>query len=208
MNQITVEEVHFYISNPNYSEELHKQALELRKEICELDMQHGSLVEDIYKTSQVSVHYDSNGGSSSGKKKDLADLLLITKRMIEEHREELALKYRVLLEHMDQCHRLRLTFETLDATSREVLNRLYVKKEKWEWIEHDLGLSHRKMVTVRKDAILMMHSRYNSELTNRQLAEWYEHSPFQETKKESKKKNIEGQLSLAGMFNGKEGSAT
>ena len=208
MKQITVEEVHYYISNPNYSEELHKQALELRKEICELDMQHGSLVEDIYKTSQVSVHYDSNGGSSSGKKKDLADLLLITKRMIEEHREELALKYRVLLEHMDQCHRLRLTFETLDATSREVLNRLYVKKEKWEWIEHDLGLSHRKMVTVRKDAILMMHSRYNSELTNRQLAEWYEHSPFQETKRESKKKNIEGQLSLAAMFNGKEGSAT
>ena len=208
MKQITVEEVHYYISNPNYSEELHKQALELRKEICELDMQHGSLVEDIYKTSQVSVHYDSNGGSSSGKKKDLADLLLITKRMIEEHREELTLKYRVLLEHMDQCHRLRLTFETLDATSREVLNRLYVKKEKWEWIEHDLGLSHRKMVTVRKDAILMMHSRYNSELTNRQLAEWYEHSPFQETKRESKKKNIEGQLSLAAMFNGKEGSAT
>ncbi len=208
MKQITVEEVHYYISNPNYSEELHKQALELRKEICELDMQHGSLVEDIYETSQVSVHYDSNGGSASGKKKDLADLLLITKRMIEEHREELTLKYRVLLEHMVQCHRLRLTFETLDATSREVLNRLYVKKEKWEWIEHDLGLSHRKMVTVRKDAILMMHSRYNSELTNRQLAEWYEHSPFQETKRESKKKNIEGQLSLAAMFNGKEGSAT
>lgn len=210
MKQITVEEVHYYVSNPNYLKELQKQALDLRKELRDLDDQHSSLIEDIYETSQVSVHYDNNSGSGSGKKKDLADLLLITKRMIEEHREELTLKYRILLEHMDQCHRLRLTFETLDATSREVLTRLYVGKEKWEWIEHDLDLSHRKMVSIRKDAILTMHSRYNSELTNRQLAEWYDRSPFQGTSKTqgSKKKNIEGQLSFASMLNGKEGSAT
>lgn len=209
MNEISLEEVQYYVSNPHYLEELQRQALDLRKELCDLDDQHGSLVADIYETSQVSVHYDHTGGSGSGKKKDLADLLLITKKMIEEHREELSLKYRKILNHMDQCHRLRLTFETLDAASREVLTRLYAGKEKWEWIEHDLGLSHRKMVTIRKDAILTMQSRYNSELTNRQLAEWHDCSHLRTFRKyEKKKKNIEGQLSLASMLDGKEGSAT
>lgn len=211
MEKIALEEIQYYVSNPNYLEQLQEQALDLRKELCNLDDQHSSLIADIYETAQVSVHYDGNGGSSSGKKKkDLGDLLLITKKMIEKHREELVLKYRVVLEQMDQCHRLRLAFDTLDVTSKEVLTRLYVEKEKWEWIEHDLELSHRKMVAIRKEAILTMQSRYNSDLTNRQLAEWCESSRFQvrHQKYGGKKKNIEGQLSLASMFDGKEGSAT
>lgn len=207
MKEITREEVLFFVSNPKYLEQLRRQALDLKKELYNWDEQHSSLTADIYETSQVGVHYDKTGGSHSGKKKDLGDLLLLTRKMIEEHREELAIRYRNVLEHMDQCHRLRLVYDTLDETSKEVLNRIYTKKEKWEWIEHKMQLSHRKLADIRKEAVLTMQIRYNSEYTNSQLAEWCASSPQMGIyrKYDCAKRNIEGQLSLINLMDGKEG---
>lgn len=167
---ISLEMVEYYISHPNCKEKIYEQMLEVRKDILELNDQNNSVVKDIVKTIQVGIHYDDTGGSSSGKKKDLGDILTITQKMIQEHREELFVKYKQLLNKSEHYHRLGLVYDTLDSSSKEILDRLYVKKEKWEYIEYDLDISHRKVLGIRKQALLDMLNRYNSDLTNYQLA--------------------------------------
>ncbi len=166
----SLENVIYYISHPACTKELYEQMLEVRRDILELNNQNSAVVRDIITTIQVGIHYDDTSGSGSGKKKDLGDLLSVTQKMIQEHREELSIKYQLLLEKSEHYHRLELVYDTLDSTSKEILNRLYVKKEKWECIEYDLDLSHRKVLGIRKQALLDMLNRYNSDLTNYQLA--------------------------------------
>lgn len=196
----SLEMVEYYVSHPDCTEKLYEQMLKVRKDILELNDQNSSVVKDIVETIQVGVHYSDTGGSSSGKKKDLGDILSVTQKMIQEHRKELCVKYQQLLNKSEYYHRLGLVFDTLDSSSKEILNRLYVKKEKWEWIEYDLGISHRKVLGIRKQALLDMLNRYNSDLTNYQLALQSTNDVVEkEPKKREKRKDnpvLTGQMEL------------
>lgn len=215
MGEITIgtKEVLDYLSNPNYMEQLQEQSLEVRRQIVELDVQHSGIVAEIVTTSQVGISYDDNaGGSQNGRKRDLSDVLDVTKRMIEEHRKEYYWKYQTILHQIETCHRLSLVYDTLDAVTREVLNRLYKKKETWECIEYELQLSHRKLLSIRRKAIEDMQYRYNSEMTNLQLAKQCDQAVFTPPKSPKKVQkettNIEGQLSLTVILEGKEKGTT
>lgn len=167
---ITLKEVQYYITHPGLEGELTRQMVEIRRDICGLDDQNSSIVAEIYKTMQESIHYDDTGGSRSGKKRDLSDLLSDTQRMIQNHREELSAKYQMLLKKKEECHRLSLVYDTLDSTCKDILHRLYVDRDKWEWIEADMDISHRKLLGIRKQAMQDMLERYHSDLSNYQLA--------------------------------------
>lgn len=214
MGEITIgtEEVQDYLSNPNYMEQLQKQSLEVRRQIAELDVQHSGIVAEIVTTSQVGISYDDNAGDSTGRKRDLSDVLDVTKKMIEEHRKEYYWKYQTILHQIETCHRLSLVYDTLDAVTREVLNRLYKKKETWECIEYELQLSHRKLLSIRRKAIADIQYRYNSKMTNLQLAKQCDRAVFtppkSPTKIQKETTNIEGQLSLTVMLEGKEKGTT
>ncbi len=215
MGEITIgtKEVLDYLSNPNYMEQLQEQSLEVRRQIVELDVQHSGIVAEIVTTSQVGISYDDNaGGSQNGRKRDLSDVLDVTKRMIEEHRKEYYWKYQTILHQIETCHRLSLVYDTLDAVTREVLNRLYKKKETWECIEYELQLSHRKLLSIRRKAIEDMQYRYNSKMTNLQLAKQCDQAVFTPPKSPKKVQkettNIEGQLSLTVILEGKEKGTT
>lgn len=215
MGEITIgtKEVQDYLSNPNYMEQLQEQSLEVRRQIVELDVQHSGIVAEIVTTSQVGISYDDNaGGSQNGRKRDLSDVLDVTKRMIEEHRKEYYWKYQTILHQIETCHRLSLVYDTLDAVTREVLNRLYKKKETWECIEYELQLSHRKLLSIRRKAIEDMQYRYNSKMTNLQLAKQCDQAVFTPPKSPKKVQkettNIEGQLSLTVILEGKEKGTT
>lgn len=168
--RITMEEVQHYITHPGLEEELLRQMVEIRKDLLGLDNQNTGIEAEIYQTIQEGVHYDDTGGSRSGKKKDLGDLLSVTQKMIQSHRRELSVRYQMLLAKSEQYHRLGLVYDTLDSASKEVLRRLYVDKEKWEWIEADMNISHRKLLNIRKQAMKDMLERYHSDLSNYQLA--------------------------------------
>lgn len=132
--------------------------------------------------------------------------------MIEEHRKEYYWKYQTILHQIETCHRLSLVYDTLDAVTREVLNRLYKKKETWECIEYELQLSHRKLLSIRRKAIADIQYRYNSKMTNLQLAKQCDRAVFtppkSPTKIQKETTNIEGQLSLTVMLEGKEKGTT
>ncbi|MCM1244695.1 MAG: hypothetical protein NC293_03515 [Roseburia sp.] len=213
MGYITTDEVREYLANPNYMEQLQRQSLEVRKQIAELDAQHGGIVAEIITTSQVGISYDDNeGASSGGKKRDLSDVLDVTKKMIEEHRKEYYWKYQTILRQIETCHRLSLVYDTLDAVTREVLNRLYKKNETWECIEYELQLSHRKVLNIRRKAIEDIRYRYNSRMTNLQLAKQCDRAVFTPSRKlpkvQKEMTNIEGQLSLADTLERKEKGTT
>lgn len=213
MGEITTNEVLEYLSNPDYMEQLQKQSLEVRRQIAELDMQHGGIVAEIVTTSQVGISYDDNaGGSPTGRKRDLSDVLDVTKKMIEEHRKEYYWKYQTILRQIERCHRLSLVYDTLDAVTREVLNRLYKKNETWECIEYELQMSHRKVLSIRRKAITDIQYRYNSKMTNLQLAKQCDRAVFTPSKPPAKVQkettNIKGQLSLADTLERKEKGTT
>ncbi len=169
-NRITMEEVQYYITHPGIEEGLVEQMVEVRKDLLGLDNQNSGIEAEIYQTIQEGIHYDDTGGSGSGKRKDLGDLLSVTQKMIQSHRKELSVRYQMLLEKREQYHRLGLVRDTLDPVSKQVLHRLYVDKEKWEWIEADMDISHRKLLNIRKQAMKDMLERYHSDLSNYQLA--------------------------------------
>ncbi len=167
---ITLEEVQYYITHPGLEVELARQMVEIRRDISGLDDQNSGIVAEIYKTMQEGIHYDETGGSGSGRKRDLSDLLSDTQRMLQNHRDELSVKYQMLMEKREEYHRLGLVYDSLDPFSKDVLHRLYVDKEKWEWIEADMDISHRKLLGIRKQALQDMLDRYHSDLSNYQLA--------------------------------------
>ena len=60
---------------------------------------------------------------------------------------------RQFLVRIEKNHRLRLVLATLPPLSKEVLIRIYRKKEKWEYIEQCLDISHSKLARLKKKAL-------------------------------------------------------
>lgn len=201
---ITLEEVRYYVTHPGLEGELARQMVEIRRDISGLDDQNSGIVAEIYKTMQEGIHYDETGGSRPGKKRDLSDLLSDTQRIIQNHRDELSVKYQMLMEKKEEYHRLGLAYDSLEPFSKEILHRLYVDRDKWEWIEADMDISHRKLLGIRKQALQDILDRYHSDLSNYQLALQSTFVEKAERKQETKRNaGMAGQILLA-MPEGKE----
>ena len=97
---------------------------------------------------------------------------------------------RQFLVRIEKNHRLRLVLATLPPLSKEVLIRIYRKKEKWEYIEQHLDISHSKLARLKKKALQDVCEIYDSSYTNRQLV------AKKEVKMEGREAVLPGQLKI------------
>lgn len=105
---------------------------------------------------------------------------------------------RQFLVRIEKNHRLRLVLATLPPLSKEVLIRIYRKKEKWEYIEQHLDISHSKLARLKKKALQDVCEIYDSSYTNRQLAKLKNTTTVakKEVKMEGREAVLPGQLKI------------
>ena len=151
---IAEEEIILFLeSEEDVKKNLQIESEKLLAEIKEIESQRAEIEKDIIETVQSSIRYDTEGGGSSGKKRDLGNVLSMTKKILEEQIDSLTYSYRLNLVRIEKNHRLRLVLATLPPLSKEVLIRIYRKKEKWEYIEQRLDISHSKLARLKKKAL-------------------------------------------------------
>ena len=105
---------------------------------------------------------------------------------------------RQFLVRIEKNHRLRLGLAILPPLSKEVLIRIYRKKEKWEYIEQRLDISHSKLARLKKKALQDVCEIYDSSYTNRQLAKLKNTTTVtkKEVKMEGREAVLPGQLKI------------
>jgi len=120
------------------------------------------------------------------------------KKILEEQIDSLTYSYRLNLVRIEKNHRLRLVLATLPPLSKEVLIRIYRKKEKWEYIEQRLDISHSKLARLKKKALQDVCEIYDSSYTNRQLAKLKNTTTVakKEVKMEGREAVLPGQLKI------------
>lgn len=196
---IAEEEIILFLeSEEDVKKNLQIESEKLLAEIKEIESQRAEIEKDIIETVQSSIHYDTEGGGSSGKKRDLGNVLSMTKKILEEQIDSLTYRYRLNLVRIEKNHRLRLVLATLPPLSKEVLIRIYRKKEKWEYIEQRLDISHSKLARLKKKALQDVCEIYDSSYTNRQLAKLKNTTTVtkKEVKMEGREAVLPGQLKI------------
>lgn len=196
---IAEEEIILFLeSEEDVKKNLQIESEKLLAEIKEIESQRAEIEKDIIETLQSSIRYDTEGGGSSGKKRDLGNVLSITKKILEEQIDSLTYRYRLNLVRIEKNHRLRLVLATLPPLSKEVLIRIYRKKEKWEYIEQRLDISHSKLARLKKKALQDVCEIYDSSYTNRQLAKLKNTTTVtkKEVKMEGREAVLPGQLKI------------
>ena len=192
---IAEEEIILFLeSEEDVKKNLQIESEKLLSEIKEIESQRAEIEKDIIETVQSSIRYDTEGGGSSGKKRDLS----MTKKILEEQIDSLTYRYRLNLVRIEKNHRLRLVLATLPPLSKEVLIRIYRKKEKWEYIEQCLDISHSKLARLKKKALQDVCEIYDSSYTNRQLAKLKNTTTVakKEVKMEGREAVLPGQLKI------------
>lgn len=196
---IAEEEIILFLeSEEDVKKNLQIESEKLLAEIKEIESQRAEIEKDIIETLQSSIRYDTEGGGSSGKKRDLGNVLSMTKKILEEQIDSLTYRYRLNLVRIEKNHRLRLVLATLPPLSKEVLIRIYRKKEKWEYIEQRLDISHSKLARLKKKALQDVCEIYDSSYTNRQLAKSKNTTTVtkKEVKMEGREAVLPGQLKI------------
>jgi DNA-directed RNA polymerase specialized sigma subunit len=196
---IAEEEIILFLeSEEDVKKNLQIESEKLLAEIKEIESQRAEIEKDIIETLQSSIRYDTEGGGSSGKKCDLGNVLSMTKKILEEQIDSLTYRYRLNLVRIEKNHRLRLVLATLPPLSKEVLIRIYRKKEKWEYIEQRLDISHSKLARLKKKALQDVCEIYDSSYTNRQLAKLKNTTTVtkKEVKMEGREAVLPGQLKI------------
>lgn len=196
---IAEEEIILFLeSEEDVKKNLQIESEKLLAEIKEIESQRAEIEKDIIETLQSSIRYDTEGGGSSGKKRDLGNVLSMTKKILEEQIDSLTYSYRLNLVRIEKNHRLRLVLATLPPLSKEVLIRIYRKKEKWEYIEQRLDISHSKLARLKKKALQDVCEIYDSSYTNRQLAKLKNTTTVtkKEVKMEGREAVLPGQLKI------------
>ena len=196
---IAEEEIILFLeSEEDVKKNLQIESEKLLAEIKEIESQRAEIEKDIIETVQSSIRYDTEGGGSSGKKHDLGNVLSMTKKILEEQIDSLTYSYRLNLVQIEKNHRLRLVLATLPPLSKEVLIRIYRKKEKWEYIEQRLDISHSKLARLKKKALQDVCEIYDSSYTNRQLAKLKNTTTVtkKEVKMEGREAVLPGQLKI------------
>ena len=196
---IAEEEIILFLeSEEDVKKNLQIESEKLLAEIKEIESQRAEIEKDIIETVQSSIRYDTEGGGSSGKKRDLGNVLSMTKKILEEQIDSLTYSYRLNLVQIEKNHRLRLVLATLPLLSKEVLIRIYRKKEKWEYIEQRLDISHSKLARLKKKALQDVCEIYDSSYTNRQLAKLKNTTTVakKEVKMEGREAVLPGQLKI------------
>ena len=196
---IAEEEIILFLeSEEDVKKNLQIESEKLLAEIKEIESQRAEIEKDIIETVQSSIRYDTEGGGSSGKKRELGNVLSMTKKILEEQIDSLTYSYRLNLVRIEKNHRLRLVLATLPPLSKEVLIRIYRKKEKWEYIEQRLDISHSKLARLKKKALQDVCEIYDSSYTNRQLAKLKNTTTVtkKEVKMEGREAVLPGQLKI------------
>lgn len=196
---IAEEEIILFLeSEEDVKKNLQIESEKLLAEIKEIESQRAEIEKDIIETVQSSIRYDTEGGGSSGKKRDLGNVLSMTKKILEEQIDSLTYSYQLNLVRIEKNHRLRLVLATLPPLSKEVLIRIYRKKEKWEYIEQRLDISHSKLARLKKKALQDVCEIYDSSYTNRQLAKLKNTTTVakKEVKMEGREAVLPGQLKI------------
>lgn len=70
----------FLESEEDVKKNLQIESEKLLSEIKEIESQRAEIEKDIIETVQSSIRYDTEGGGSSGKKRDLGNVLSMTKK--------------------------------------------------------------------------------------------------------------------------------
>ena len=128
----------------------------------------------------------------------LLDILEKSESIKKEYYRGLHLNLNKTLDHIETVQRVKMSFESLNRESKEIIDLLHIKKEKWEYVEHHIGISHAALVKKNRFALDLLLSRCNSNLTISELARMRMLTDEQDRTPQNKRreKNMKGQLSL------------
>ncbi len=196
--EITQEEIKYFIKNPQLVSELRTHTMVLQKRIAEVEDQYGNIMKEVCESIQMGVHYDAQAGSGSGKVRDLGDIMEMTRKMLGMQHNDLMAQMLKSLNQMEKIHRLLLVIDTLSATQRYIIQKIDGEKELWEALAIDMNMSKMQLSRIRRQTIKDIEKRFNSSLTNGQLARQKVDEVIPDTKKNIvlENKEIKGQMTI------------
>lgn len=121
--------------------------------------------------------------------KDLGDVVLKYKVLLENKKNEYKEVLWELIMQEEQIDRVWLCFMVLDNPYFSILENIYVKEEKYEIVEQRSGYSHQVFEKYRKRGIEAIMLLYNSDKTISQLT--IESKSKERTQTDTKKQSLE-----------------
>jgi len=195
---ITETKIKYIIGNPGLEESLMEEQKKLLEKIKNqnenLDSIHDELIGSAVLKGRE-LRHDVLSRTNS-KNDGIYGAIEQAERIQQEYFTGLQEQFFVLVEQLEMAQRTRLCFDTLDVESRLILNRLYRDKEKWEYVEKNMGINHRTFITKRNFAMYKVMERYNSRLTMRELGKMKNKDKEDNVTPKKQDKEIVGQISL------------
>lgn len=184
-------------------DELRKKALEQLGYIYNLNGQYETFLSEHIKNAQLSGKpLDREYLSPTNSHRDLSDILETANRFMREDILTAREMYYKTQKQLDINKRCEVCFNALSGEFRQILTLLYIKNEKWDYVEHSLRINHSTLVAKRNAALNTIRRLYNSPHSNRYLCrlksdDEYESRTFLSSSNKKKEKGqCDGQLSL------------
>lgn len=102
---------------------------------------------------------------AKGNHKDLSDVLLAYQKQYARRNAELREVLWELSDEEEQIYRIWGCFNALDNPFYSILDRLYVKGEKYQSVEQEMGICHNTFENNRAQAVKLIMMHYESELS-------------------------------------------
>ena len=195
---ITETKIKYIIGNPGLEESLMEEQKKLLEKIKNQNENLDSIHDELIGSAALKgreLRHDVLSRTNS-KNDGIYGAIEQAERIQQEYFTGLQEQFFVLVEQLEMVQRARLCFDTLDVESRLILNRLYRDKEKWEYVEKNMGINHRTFITKRNFAMYTVMERYNSRLTMRELGKMKNKDKEDNVTQRKQGKEIAGQISL------------
>lgn len=194
----------------NVDEDRIKYTLRNRTKLLEYirhqrDLLYGEIVERDSSLEAISLKSRVKGANDvgniqcgNGRTEILLRILEDEQKMIREESLVLQEKLGQLINQEEEINRIWICYKELPLKQFQIIEHLYVKNEKFYYVEQSLEMDHRKFCTLRKNAISFIKILFYSNYTNREIVQKQYQGKIKAflDKKISKPKEINGQLSL------------
>lgn len=191
----------YYLQNQDLDEKIWTEAKQIRSKMINLQNEREELKKEIIHTIQTSVHL-TDMPKGSGSSTDLYSVIEKTDIKLKEYEKELQLSYNKLIQQYDEFQRIHLVFGTLLPEEKSIIDKLYIKNEKWEAVENELNINHSTLVYTLKDIFDNISSKYESNISNKELARQKNTARLivRPKKKKAKSGELAGQMNVYDYF--------
>lgn len=159
-----------------------------------------ALASSIYSSYSGDIKEENMFYERGSSKRDMLDIIEGIRKESKIEEDNIAREILEIEKYEKAIFRIATCIETLLEDEKDILERLYVKEEKWDVIANELNISKASISKIRKEAFQSIIELYDSTYSEEKIREIGLHrflfGQVGISKKKYKNKEVEGQLSL------------